>query len=67
MILNPRELSTETGARELAEILVRYWRDQGADVAIRVESVTRSVSKDGRAVFGVRSNLVNGLPAMKGK
>lgn len=55
----PRELMTEGGAIMLARELDRWWHDRGfPQVRHRVIRYTTA----GGNVFGVESNLQNGLP-----
>ncbi len=48
------DLFSKTGARLLAAVIIKYWADRGYHV------VAESYPADG--YWGVRSNLVNGLP-----
>lgn len=51
-----RDWSTREGATELAQRIVRFWRDEfGATVECRVVPT-------GFGTFGVRSGLVRGVP-----
>jgi hypothetical protein len=48
------DLFSRTGARLLAEVIMKYWLDRGYHV------FAEGYPADG--YWGVRSNLVNGLP-----
>jgi hypothetical protein len=60
MLIEPPDLpdfSTKAGAQELAATIRNYWRGRGATVTVE----TFVVMAEGRN-YGIRSNLVNGLP-----
>jgi hypothetical protein len=50
------DLLSKQGSRVLAEAIVGHWRDRGYLV------FAEGYALDGCKAFGVRSNLVNGLP-----
>ncbi len=54
-----RDWSSQAGATEQAEDIRRYWRAQGCWVVIEVVKTGRHAS-DG--LFGLKSNLIGGLP-----
>lgn len=57
----PRNLSNQDGAKTIAAEIKRYWAKRGHAVEVRLVGAY-SEGIDGRGVYGVRSNLVNGLP-----
>ena len=57
------EHCTEADAKRLAERIEKYWRAGGVTVKCSIEQVCRSVTHNGRAIFAVRSDMHNGLPA----
>jgi hypothetical protein len=57
---NGRNWCTLSGNQELARRIVAYWYDRGhVDVEVRVELLART---QGDPLYGVRSNLMNGMP-----
>lgn len=54
------DLYSRKGARLLAEVIANYWLKAGYIVLVEAFPVT------GFELWGVRSNLVNGLPTKKG-
>jgi hypothetical protein len=59
---DPPDTCTRTGAERLAARIALFWRQQGHEVETRVVMVSAG-KKHGAIVFGVRSNMVGGLPA----
>ncbi len=55
----PEYQMTRTEAQRQATIIRNYWADRGFRVNVEVDS---EVHDDGKTVWLVRSNLVNGLP-----
>ena len=54
---------THAGAAELAARVGLYWQKRGYRVSTRIEDQSSARTKGaGGVVFGVRSDLVNGLP-----
>jgi hypothetical protein len=62
----PRNFITKAGAEDLAAIIREFWRERGFHVFVWVERVTaRADLPEGpRTTYAVRSDMVNGLPAM---
>ena len=58
------DLLSEPGATSLAETIRRYWDKQGKRIIVRVEGeyMPRQDSTANRPIYGVRSDLVNGMP-----
>lgn len=56
MTFPTRDWCTEEGARDLAEMIRRYWEACGKE--IEVEVVSNGGGHDRKAVWGVRSTLV---------
>jgi transposase len=56
----PGKYDTERGAKILAKRIERYWRDEGHSV--RCQVVNDGIT-DNYPHFGVRSDMINGLPA----
>jgi hypothetical protein len=54
-----RDWSTQAGAYEQAELIRRYWMGKGRYVTVAVEQRSKHARE---GLFGIRSNLVNGLP-----
>jgi hypothetical protein len=52
----PQDLYTAKGAEKLKATILRYWLDRGY---VNVRAETYQISS---GIWGVRSNLVNGLP-----
>jgi len=52
------------GAVELARRLRKYWLNRGYNITTRAESVQAS---ERALIYGVRSNLVDGLPPEESK
>lgn len=62
--LNPEDESdgsTRKGAERLANKIMEFWREHGADVMVSVHSL-QSGPAMGRSHFGLKSTLVDGLP-----
>jgi len=59
-----RDFLTEAGANELAYRVRRHWLEQGYHVDATVHKARGwgENRKSTSAVFGVKSNLINGLP-----
>jgi hypothetical protein len=56
-------MSNESEARALADQLVAYWHEQGfTTVKVWIELVPANDNRSGGPIYGVRSNLVGGLP-----
>lgn len=58
----PPEGVTLEGARRHAQLIAAYWAKRGFDVAPRVEEVASGQPHGMALVWGVRSNMVNGMP-----
>jgi hypothetical protein len=59
----PFESFTETGARELARRVTRYWASMGYYPRVTVEVVSRQKIRGKETLlYGVRSDMVNGVP-----
>lgn len=52
--------TTEAGARELADRIVRHWRELG--FAVKAWPVRQQVKAGLPIVWGVETDMVNGLP-----
>ena len=57
------DFSTKAGAQKLAATIANYWRARGATVTVETFVV---LGAEGRN-YGIRSNLVNGLPVQDGR
>lgn len=58
---------TREGALRHAKIIAAYWAKRGFDVLPRVEDTGAKAEhgRDGSTVWGVRSDMVNGMPQRK--
>lgn len=58
---------TRDGANRHAKMIAAYWAKRGFDVLPRVEDTGARAEhgRDGSVVWGVRSDLVNGMPQRK--
>jgi hypothetical protein len=54
--------SSASGARELADRIVAFWKARGFAIEATVTVVTRRGTGDAELIYGVRTNLHNGLP-----
>lgn len=60
---NKIDFTTQRGALKLARSLEDFWKSKGYPFArFVVKNEGQALFSDGRATFGVRSNLVNGVP-----
>ena len=63
-----RDYLTKKGAEELATDIKTFWLSKGYDIRVWIEKVERRrlakkvAVADGRPMFQIRSNLLNGLP-----
>lgn len=53
---------TSDGASRLAKIVAEYWMKRGFHVVTRVEEAARA---NGKTMYGVRSDTINGMPQRK--
>jgi hypothetical protein len=63
----PPDGSTLEGARRHAKLISAYWSKRGFDILPRVEDTGARAEhgRDSSVVWGVRSDLVNGMPQRK--
>lgn len=62
----PPEGVTLEGARRHAQLIANYWSKRGFDVVPRVVEVASGSSYGLGTIWGIRSNMVSGMP-QKGK
>lgn len=62
--MNTGNYFTKTGAEKLAGKIRSYWTKRGYEVDVRVESFVpwHDDFVEGKSVFCVRSDMVNGMP-----
>jgi hypothetical protein len=53
---------TEQGAKDLSYKIRFYWAQQGYYITTEVVRVRVASSHNGKSAYGVKSNLINGLP-----
>ena len=54
---------SEDGAQKLARRIREYWADRGLKVTTSVAPIWVGAAGDGKgAVYGIRSNMVDGVP-----